>query len=302
MNKKNFLCGLGAKLALAAVALTTITFTSCEKEDFSIEVIKNPAKVTLNTTVMYFNEIGASSDVTSKATITYNGGTNNIFVGTDAQLDLNQEVEVKAEYKGVSKTEKVKVVATANQTFTQNVTIFLVDNELEIVSNVKNKSENKQWSKPANGHGYTHDGQVWNENPNSFYVIITGTYKAVDKQTIKGEPTYASNVDEKFTTLAKGVVAGMQWNKENETEYEFKASAYSIFHAWYTTTTENIDYSILVSETKEVVATFNADKISTSGIDWEEKAHPNHAGHYQPGHGHGHGDASNAGGGIIFAD
>lgn len=302
MNKKNFLCGLGAKLALAVVALATVTFTSCEKEDFSIEVIKNPAKVTLNTTVLYFNEIGESSDVTSKAIITYNGGTNNVFAGTDAQLDLNQEVEVKAEYKGVSKTERVKVVAKANETLTQNVTIFLIDNELEIVSNIKAKNKKVQWSKPANGHGYNHDGQIWNENPNSFFVIIKGTYKAVDKQVINGEPTYASNVNEKFTTLAKGVVAGMQWNKENKAEYNYKASAYSIFHAWYTTTTENIDYSIRVSETHEVVAIFNAEKVSTSGVEWEEKAHPNHAGHYQHGHGYGHGDASNAGGGIIFAD
>ena len=37
MKKKSFLSGIGAKLALAAVALTTVVFTSCEKEEFNVE-------------------------------------------------------------------------------------------------------------------------------------------------------------------------------------------------------------------------------------------------------------------------
>jgi hypothetical protein len=39
MKKKSFLSGIGAKLALAAVALTTVVFTSCEKEEFNVEPI-----------------------------------------------------------------------------------------------------------------------------------------------------------------------------------------------------------------------------------------------------------------------
>ena len=34
MKKKIFLSGVNAKLALAAVALTSVMFTSCEKEEF----------------------------------------------------------------------------------------------------------------------------------------------------------------------------------------------------------------------------------------------------------------------------
>ena len=38
MKKKSFLSGIGAKLALAAVALTTVVFTSCEKEEFNPKI------------------------------------------------------------------------------------------------------------------------------------------------------------------------------------------------------------------------------------------------------------------------
>ena len=38
MKKKIFLSGVNAKLALAAVALTSVMFTSCEKEEFKSKV------------------------------------------------------------------------------------------------------------------------------------------------------------------------------------------------------------------------------------------------------------------------
>ena len=52
MKKKSFLSGIGAKLALAAVALTTIVFTSCEKEEFNVEPVElSPASATIVATV-----------------------------------------------------------------------------------------------------------------------------------------------------------------------------------------------------------------------------------------------------------
>ncbi len=52
MKKKSFLSGIGAKLALAAVALTTVVFTSCEKEEFNVEPIElSPASATIVATV-----------------------------------------------------------------------------------------------------------------------------------------------------------------------------------------------------------------------------------------------------------
>ena len=44
--------GIGAKLALAAVALTTVVFTSCEKEEFNVEPVELPnASATVVVTV-----------------------------------------------------------------------------------------------------------------------------------------------------------------------------------------------------------------------------------------------------------
>ena len=52
MKKKSFLSGISAKLALAAVALTTVVFTSCEKEEFNVEPIEQaPASATIFATV-----------------------------------------------------------------------------------------------------------------------------------------------------------------------------------------------------------------------------------------------------------
>ena len=48
MKKKSFLSGVNAKLALAAVALTSVMFTSCEKEEFNVEPIEQaPASATI---------------------------------------------------------------------------------------------------------------------------------------------------------------------------------------------------------------------------------------------------------------
>ena len=40
MKKKSFLSGVSAKLALAAVALTSVMFTSCEKEEFNVAPVE----------------------------------------------------------------------------------------------------------------------------------------------------------------------------------------------------------------------------------------------------------------------
>ena len=40
MKKKIFLSGVNAKLALAAVALTSVMFTSCEKEEFNVAPVE----------------------------------------------------------------------------------------------------------------------------------------------------------------------------------------------------------------------------------------------------------------------
>ena len=72
MKKKSFLSGIGAKLALAAVALTTVMFTSCEKEEFNVEPVELPnASATIAVTV-YSLENGS---VLQSSTETVTAGT-----------------------------------------------------------------------------------------------------------------------------------------------------------------------------------------------------------------------------------
>ena len=71
MKKKSFLSGIGAKLALAAVALTTVVFTSCEKEEFNVEPVELPnASATVVVTVYDLATGNVISDLSKTETIT----------------------------------------------------------------------------------------------------------------------------------------------------------------------------------------------------------------------------------------
>ena len=72
MKRMKFLNGIGAMFALAVVALAT-TLTSCEKEDFNINVEPINAQATISPTVLYVDGT-STTNVTSSAEITYSEG------------------------------------------------------------------------------------------------------------------------------------------------------------------------------------------------------------------------------------
>ncbi len=79
MKKKIFLSGVNAKLALAAVALTSVMFTSCEKEEFNVAPVElDPASATVAITVYDLSD----GSIINGASITENGAaiTSNPFV------------------------------------------------------------------------------------------------------------------------------------------------------------------------------------------------------------------------------
>ncbi len=62
MKKKIFLSGVNAKLALAAVALTSVMFTSCEKEEFNVAPVElDPASATVAITVSSNPQLSSSA-------------------------------------------------------------------------------------------------------------------------------------------------------------------------------------------------------------------------------------------------
>ena len=107
MKKKIFLSGVNAKLALAAVALTSVMFTSCEKEEFNVAPVElDPASATVAITVYDLSD----GSIINGASITENGAaiTSNPFVieaGSDGKIEETiTPSEVGGEQKGGENT------------------------------------------------------------------------------------------------------------------------------------------------------------------------------------------------------
>ncbi len=80
MKKKSFLSGVNAKLALA-VALTSVMFTSCEKEEFNVAPVElDPASATIAVTVY---DLGDRSIITEGLNIT---GDTEVKAGADGKI------------------------------------------------------------------------------------------------------------------------------------------------------------------------------------------------------------------------
>ena len=122
MKRMKFLNGIGAMFALAVVALAT-TLTSCEKEDFNVNVEPINAQATINTTVLYVDETSTTNVTNDPATvITYSEGPT--FTGNPGLSA--KEVTVTASYNGITNTAKVSVPALqAGQYLTLSTTIIL---------------------------------------------------------------------------------------------------------------------------------------------------------------------------------
>lgn len=122
MKRMKFLNGIGAMFALAVVALAT-TLTSCEKEDFNVNVEPINAQATINTTVLYVDETSTTNVTNDPATvITYSEGPT--FTGNPGLSA--KEVTVTASYNGITNTATVSVPALqAGQYLTLSTTIIL---------------------------------------------------------------------------------------------------------------------------------------------------------------------------------
>ena len=325
MIKKNFLNGLGTKLALAFVALTTATFTSCENEDFDMKVVFNPAEVNIVPDVTYIDlETGTSQDVTRLENIEYTNaikeGNIGVIKGTEAAPSIPATtVTVKASYNGIEATKTINVSDIKTGKITYTATMILIKNKvggeytLEIVESKPTiVGEPKVFYANFNEHNYNHQGVNYYENPSEYIVKVE--VSANIKEESKVTMTKISQTEVQAADLIKNIEtieAAYNWTKTKTLSNTFEASAYCLFYSWVemTTSTQNIDL-LKKEEGKEdtIVATFKIEFTSSSAIFGGEIAHPTHAGHYKPGHGHahghghGHGNSSNAGGGIIVAD
>lgn len=104
MKKIKFLNGISAVFALAVVALAT-TLTSCEKEEFNVNVTPTNAQAVISPIVLAIED-GVTTDVTGQATIAPAELT---FIGNPTLAA--KSVDVTASYNGLSATVTVKVPA-----------------------------------------------------------------------------------------------------------------------------------------------------------------------------------------------
>lgn len=156
MKKKSFLSGIGAKLALAAVALTTVVFTSCEKEEFNVEPIEQaPASATIFATV-YDQTTGENLGT---ATTTIAAGENGAiakqkvtvicpFSSAEYLPVASIDVEVPEVAKGQMILIPVTFYAQKIASAAQNVSTSKDEDSIEQV-----KSESNKTSKEYTGTG-----------------------------------------------------------------------------------------------------------------------------------------------------
>ncbi|MCE2615851.1 MAG: DUF3869 domain-containing protein [Phocaeicola sp.] len=327
MMKNKLFSSLSIKLVLAAVALTTLTFTSCSKEDFDTKVIYNPAQVIITPQVMAIDMAnGTVSDVTKDATFTWEGitasGNTATIAGTTDNPSISAAtVTIKAAYKEKTGSVTIQTPALLTGIVTMNPTIFVIEKgPVNPECNCYNSFELRKQSDPMLGnkiymtpttHAYTHNGKQYIENPSEYFMTVTVKAPINKKRTLIGTPVILDLEHEaELKAIIDNLAKGMTYDNTEMKEYTFKSSAYSLFTAYVQPTVVTYTYAVVricKDGTKTDVATFDMQDQSYHTVVPEEIGHPSHAGHYHAGHGHdaghGHGHGSgNAGGGIINAD
>ncbi|WP_277121555.1 DUF3869 domain-containing protein [Bacteroides ndongoniae] len=300
MKRMKFLNGIGAMFALAVVALAT-TLTSCEKEEFNINVDPINAQATISPTVLYVDGT-TTTNVTDQAAITYSDGP--VFVGNPG-IEA-KTVTVTAKYNNLEGSNTVNVPALqAGQFLTLTTTIVLQAEPEpgEPVVTIVNEAKEED-AKDIAGDVV----EIPNVTDYYYEESVSYTFKSGSKVV---EKTFA----EDCTFEEKALVGGFI-NTLDETYTEEQRSKEVTIYA-HSMTKVNAVYTIVPTVytfkrvttvegevTEEVqIATVTVDDYTSFNLKIEDNQQiPGHD-HAPAGHGHGHGHGSgNAGGGIVIPD
>lgn len=296
MKTKFFMNGLGAKLALAVVALVGGMFASCSQEDLSTTFKPAPAVIDFNVKVVdaLTTNVITDATITGAETITAEAG----YAGG--------QVTVTATKNGASASETVTVnPLKAGGKATYNVTLILSD-DFDFVKVSETTTPSVAYSLPyahGSSHAFDHSGSGWFENPTEFIADITVDYVNVDKAETTGF-TLANWLSE---TQQEGLTVlfeskALNYDKSEAKKFEYQASAWSWSRAAATTTTVEALYNIVTKVSGEKAGEYTITTTSTA-IEPEEKADPNHASHYVAHQGtHDAHGGHNYGGGIVTED
>lgn len=293
MKTKFFMNGLGAKLALAVVALVGGMFASCSQEDLSTTFKPAPAVIDFNVKVVdaLTTNVITDATVTGAETITAEAG----YAGGP--------VTITATKNGASASETVQVnPLKAGGKAIYNVTLILSD-DFDFVK----VSEESTLSAPVyslpyahDGHSLDHSGSGWFENPTEFIADITVDYVNVNK-TATSDLSLANWLSETQQEGLTVLVEALNADESKAEQFKYQASAWSWSRAAAVTTYNVALYNIVTKVSGEKAGEYTLTTTSTA-VSAEEKADPNHASHYHAGHGHDAHGGNNAGGGIVIAD
>lgn len=162
MKKIKFLNGISAVFALAVVALAT-TFTSCEKEEFNVNIEPINAQATISPIVLAV-ENGVTTDVTTAATVTISPSAT--FTGNPTLAAT--KATVTASYKDMSVEVKVDVPELqAGQFASLTPTIILQKETAETKIEVEESTTDKKESV---------DGKNAVANPSDYWLTTTIRY------------------------------------------------------------------------------------------------------------------------------
>ena len=160
MKKKSFLSGINAVFALAVVALAT-TFTSCEKEEFNVNIEPINAQATISPIVLAV-ENGVTTDVTTAATVTISPSAT--FTGNPTLAATT--ATVTASYNDMSVEVKVAVPALQAGQFASLTPTIILQKETAETKIVVDPQESTN----------TENKEGFEDNTTDYYYYTTGKY------------------------------------------------------------------------------------------------------------------------------
>lgn len=300
MKKIKFLNGIGGMCAFAVVALVgSLLFTSCEKEDLNATFETEPAKATITVNVV---EFFTGADVTSSSTITADKGT---VAGAVVTIPANadgtitaQDVTINATYNNVAASPATVHInalkAGGVATYYATLVVAIAEEGDEIVIKTAT-AQGASIVSQMGGITHNHDGLDWWYNMNEYILVRSIDYTIYNNQTIAKNDVTGYDVTD--------FVAGLTYNYDEAATLEVKASAWSMYRAWFTVYPTTTTYAFSYKESGEQLGEVVVESQRGTAAQYEERSIPGHEHDYVFGHGHGHGHGDeNAGGGIVLPD
>ncbi len=294
MKKIKFLNGINAMFALAVVALAT-TFTSCEKEEFNVNVDPINAQATISPIVLYVAD-GVTTDVTSTATV--NCTPSATFTGNPALAATTATVSVS--YDGISAEVKVAVPALqAGQFATLTPTIILQKKTPETKVEIS-QVMGEEKLETEKGKDLTNTTDYWYSTTVK-YLEKSGN-KILEKNINTTDVNEVAAIGTFFNALQDTYKEG--WvEQKNVPVYAHSLTKTSVTYTVVTTEYKIIKKTTTVTKAdgETVIATAKVENYATSTVTTTPNQQiPGHS-HAPAGHGHGHGSDPYAGGGIVNA-